>query len=150
MSSELVSLVITLSSEFPQQAGIDANGRSANRPKHSETRGFLESPRTIEPAHELFKSPSDTTRNPRGNGQLRPMVSMVVDDFELGGFVDSAAAFGCCIGQQGDGIGEAVDDIADLFFGHAGPTSSIPESDKETLGRPICKQAAISVINRCD
>lgn len=40
MSSEFVSLVITMSSELPQQEGIDITCRNANRPRAPETRGF--------------------------------------------------------------------------------------------------------------
>ena len=52
-----MSLVITMSSEFPQQAGIDMTQRNADRPQTPETSGSLENPQLIGPAHELFKSP---------------------------------------------------------------------------------------------
>jgi hypothetical protein len=56
-----------MSSEFPQQAGIDAINRNDNRPEAPETRGFAEEPQLIGTAHELFKSlriPHTRVRSP--------------------------------------------------------------------------------------
>lgn len=53
----LVSLVITMSSEIPQRAGIAATHRISNRPKAPETSGFLETPAPAGTARGQFKSP---------------------------------------------------------------------------------------------
>ena len=46
-----------MSSEFPQQAGISATERNAERRKPLETRRFLEQPSPTGTAGEQFKSP---------------------------------------------------------------------------------------------
>jgi hypothetical protein len=56
----LVSLVITMSSEFAQGAGIDAIDRNGRLTRVLETSGFLEQPTPTGTAREQFKSPSDT------------------------------------------------------------------------------------------
>ena len=54
---ELVSLVITMSSEFSQQAGIDATHQNVIRPRSLEPQGSLVEPPPIGTAHEQFNSP---------------------------------------------------------------------------------------------
>ena len=96
---------------------------------------------------KVCNPPSDTTNNHRSNRELRSVVLVVVENFELGGFVDTAPILWRCGGEQSYGLGEVVDDRSYLVFGHSSACGDSSQPDLGAFSFGLCSLDSLRETN---